>query len=142
MARPRSHPEGIQRRGPRTRPDSSNRVQGQAGAHVGGPFHRQVEVEYFIDISPFTELLKKKLLFEIRNYFSIRENRRYLEFRNLKQRMLYYLKNAFLFEDEGGLVSDVRRLELRRFMSEMSLDNWKNFLEYFQISDEIVEIVE
>ena len=100
------------------------------------------EVEYFIDISPFTELLRKKLLFEIRNYFSIRENRRYLEFRNLKQRMLYYLKNEFLFEDEGGLVSDVRRLELRRFMSEMSLDNWKNFLEYFQISDEIVEIVE
>jgi hypothetical protein len=43
MARPHSHPEGIQRRGPRTRPNSSNRVQGQAGAQVGGPFHRQDE---------------------------------------------------------------------------------------------------
>jgi hypothetical protein len=43
MARPRIHPEGIQRRGPRTRPNSSDRVQGQAGAQVGGPFHRQDE---------------------------------------------------------------------------------------------------
>jgi hypothetical protein len=43
MARPRSHPEGIQRRGPCTRPNSSDRVQGQAGAQVGGPFHRQDE---------------------------------------------------------------------------------------------------
>jgi hypothetical protein len=43
MARPRSHPEGIQRRGPRTRPDSSDRVQGQAGAQVGGPLHCQNE---------------------------------------------------------------------------------------------------
>jgi hypothetical protein len=41
MARPCSHPEGIQRRGPRTRPNSSDRVQGQAGAQVGGPFHCQ-----------------------------------------------------------------------------------------------------
>jgi hypothetical protein len=43
MARPRSHPKRIQRRGPRTRPDSSDRVQGQAGAQVGGPFHCQYE---------------------------------------------------------------------------------------------------
>jgi hypothetical protein len=43
MARPRSHPEGIQRRGPRTRPNSSDRVQGQAGAQVGGPLHCQDE---------------------------------------------------------------------------------------------------
>ena len=43
MARPRSHPAGIQRRGPRTRPNSSDRVQGQAGAQVGGPFHCQDE---------------------------------------------------------------------------------------------------
>jgi hypothetical protein len=43
MARPHSHPEGIQRRGPRTRPNSSDRVQGQAGAQVGGPFHCQDE---------------------------------------------------------------------------------------------------
>jgi hypothetical protein len=43
MARPCSHPEGIQRRGPRTRPNSSDRVQGQAGAQVGGPFHCQDE---------------------------------------------------------------------------------------------------
>jgi hypothetical protein len=43
MARPRSHPKGIQRRGPRTRPNSSDRVQGQAGAQVGGPFHCQDE---------------------------------------------------------------------------------------------------
>jgi hypothetical protein len=41
MARPRSHPEGIQRRGPRTRPNNSDRVQGQAGAQVRGPFHCQ-----------------------------------------------------------------------------------------------------
>jgi len=100
------------------------------------------DVEYFIDISPFTERLRQKLLFEIRNYFSIRENRSYLEFKNLKQRILYYLKNVFSFEDGGGLISDWRKLELGKFMSEMSLDNWKNFLEYFQISDEIVEIVE
>jgi hypothetical protein len=43
MAQPRSHPEGIQRRGPRTRPNSSDRVQGQAGAQVGRPLHRQDE---------------------------------------------------------------------------------------------------
>jgi hypothetical protein len=43
MARPRIHPEGIQRRGPRTRPNSSDKVQGQAGAQVGGPFHCQDE---------------------------------------------------------------------------------------------------
>jgi hypothetical protein len=43
MARPHSHPEGIQRRRPRTRPDSSDRVPGQARAQVGGPFHRQDE---------------------------------------------------------------------------------------------------
>jgi hypothetical protein len=34
---------GIQRRGPHTRSNSSDRVQGQAGAQVGGPFHRQDE---------------------------------------------------------------------------------------------------
>jgi hypothetical protein len=43
MARPHSHPEGIQRRRRRTRPDSSDRVPGQARAKVGGPFHRQDE---------------------------------------------------------------------------------------------------
>jgi hypothetical protein len=43
MARPHSHPEGIQRRGPRTRPNSSDRVQGQAGAQVGGPLYSQDE---------------------------------------------------------------------------------------------------
>jgi hypothetical protein len=43
MARPLSHPEGIQRRRPRTRPNSSDRVQGQARAQVGGPLHRQDE---------------------------------------------------------------------------------------------------
>jgi hypothetical protein len=43
MARPRSHPERIQRGGPRTRPNSPDRVQGQAGAQVGGPFHCQDE---------------------------------------------------------------------------------------------------
>jgi hypothetical protein len=43
MAQPRSHPERIQRRGPRTRPNSSDRVQGQAGAQVGGPFRCQDE---------------------------------------------------------------------------------------------------
>jgi hypothetical protein len=43
MARPRSHPEGIQQRGPRTRPNSSDGVQGQVGAQVGGPFHCQDE---------------------------------------------------------------------------------------------------
>jgi hypothetical protein len=41
MARPWSHPERVQRRGPRTRLNSSDRVQGQAGAQVGGPFHCQ-----------------------------------------------------------------------------------------------------
>jgi hypothetical protein len=43
MARSRSHPKGIQRRGPRTRPNSSDRVQGQARAQVGGPLHSQDE---------------------------------------------------------------------------------------------------
>jgi hypothetical protein len=43
MARPHSHPEGIQQRRPRTSPDSSDRVPGQARAKVGGPFHRQDE---------------------------------------------------------------------------------------------------
>jgi hypothetical protein len=43
MARPSSYPKGIQRRGPRTRLNSSDRVQGQAGAQVGGPFHCQDE---------------------------------------------------------------------------------------------------
>jgi hypothetical protein len=43
MAQPCSHPEGIQRRGPRTRPNSPDRVQGQARAKVGGPFHCQDE---------------------------------------------------------------------------------------------------
>jgi hypothetical protein len=41
MARPHSHPEGIQRRRSRTRPDSTDRVPGQARAQVGGPFHCQ-----------------------------------------------------------------------------------------------------
>jgi hypothetical protein len=43
MARPHSHPEGIQRRRPCTHPDSSDRVPGQARAKVGGPFHHQDE---------------------------------------------------------------------------------------------------
>jgi hypothetical protein len=43
MVRPHSHLEGIQRRRPRTRPDNSNRVPGQARAKVGGPLHRQDE---------------------------------------------------------------------------------------------------
>jgi hypothetical protein len=43
MVRPRSHLERVQRRGPRTRPNSSDRVQGQAGAQVGEPFHCQDE---------------------------------------------------------------------------------------------------
>jgi hypothetical protein len=41
MARPHSHPKGVQQRGPRTRPNSSDGVQGQAGAQVGGPLHSQ-----------------------------------------------------------------------------------------------------
>jgi hypothetical protein len=43
MARPRSHPKGIQRRGPRSRPNSLDRVQGQARTQVGGPLHCQDE---------------------------------------------------------------------------------------------------
>jgi hypothetical protein len=43
LARPRSRPKRIRRRGPRTRPDNSDRVTGQGGAKVGGSFHRQDE---------------------------------------------------------------------------------------------------
>jgi hypothetical protein len=43
LARPRSRPKRIQRRGPRTRPNNPDRVTGQAGAKVGGSIHRQDE---------------------------------------------------------------------------------------------------
>jgi hypothetical protein len=43
MARPHSCPKRIQRRGPRTCPDNSDIVMGQAGAKVGGSLHRQDE---------------------------------------------------------------------------------------------------
>jgi hypothetical protein len=36
-------PREFSERRPRTRPDSSDRVPGQAGAQVGGPFYRQDE---------------------------------------------------------------------------------------------------
>jgi hypothetical protein len=41
LARPRSRPKRIQRRGPRTRPDNSDRVTRQARAEMGGSFHHQ-----------------------------------------------------------------------------------------------------
>jgi hypothetical protein len=43
LARPRSRPKRIQRRRPRTHPNHSDRVTGEAGAKVGGSIHRQVE---------------------------------------------------------------------------------------------------
>jgi hypothetical protein len=43
LARPRSRPKRIQRRGPRTHLNHPDRVTGQARAKVGGSIHRQVE---------------------------------------------------------------------------------------------------